>query len=318
MQTSPTPPRAASRRAAPAWAGAALLLAALAAPHVAAAAPLRVVTTTEGLAALAREVAGDRATVESLSRGVQDPHFVDANPILAVKLRRADLLVDVGLDLEIGWLPPLVNQSRNADIQPGGARRLTAAAAVQVLDVPTGTVDRSRGDLHPAGNPHFLTDPRRALQVAQAISSRLAALDPAGAATYAERTAAFGRRLEADLARWQAALRPFAGKKVLTHHRTLTYLLDWTGLVSAGELEPRPGTPPPPAHLAAMVTLARREGVKAILCEGYYDDRSDQLVSRLSGARLVTLPGDVGGDAAATSYPAYLDLVVRRLVEGLQ
>ena len=136
--------------------------AALAVPARAAAAP-KVVTTVEGLAALAREVGGDRAQVESLSRGTQDPHFVDANPMLAVKLRNADLLVDVGLDLEIGWLPPLVNQSRNAQIQPGGARRVTAATFVHVLDVPTGPVDRSMGDLHPAGNPHFMDDPRAAV-----------------------------------------------------------------------------------------------------------------------------------------------------------
>jgi zinc/manganese transport system substrate-binding protein len=144
---------------------AALVALAMALPRPAAAA-LKVVTTTEGLAALAREVGGDRVEVQSLSRGIQDPHFVDANPILAVKLRAADLLVDVGLDLEIGWLPPLVGQSRNAAIQPGGARRLTAASAVSALDVPSGAVDRSTGDLHPGGNPHFLTDPRRALQVA--------------------------------------------------------------------------------------------------------------------------------------------------------
>src|SRR5512143_1906972 len=150
----------------------------LALAPAAAKAALKVVTTTEGLAALAREVGGDRAEVSSLARASQDPHFVDANPTLAVKLRDADLLVDVGLDLEIGWLPPLVNQSRNADIQPTGSRRFTAASAIQVLDVPTGVVDRSRGDLHPAGNPHFLTDPRRALQVATAIAERLGELDP--------------------------------------------------------------------------------------------------------------------------------------------
>jgi zinc/manganese transport system substrate-binding protein len=120
------------------------------------------------------------------------------------------------------------------------------------------------------------------------------------------------------VARWQGELKPFAGRKVLTHHRTLTYLLAWTGLESAGELEPRPGTPPPPAHLASMVSLARREGIKAILCEGYYDSRSDELVSRLSGAKLVTIPGDVGGDPAASGYEAYLELLVRRLVGALQ
>jgi len=131
-------------------------------------AALRVVTTTEGLAALAKEAGGDQVQVQSLSRGIQDPHFVDANPTLAVRLRQADLLVDVGLDLEIGWLPPLVNQSRNPDIQPTGQRRLTAASYIHVLDIPTGPVDRSMGDLHPAGNPHFMDDPRAAVEVVAA------------------------------------------------------------------------------------------------------------------------------------------------------
>src|SRR5512133_916905 len=138
-------------------------------------AAVKVVTTTEGLAALAKEVGGDRVQVESLSRGIQDPHFVDANPMLAVKLRNADLLVDVGLDLEIGWLPPLVTQSRNGEIQPGGKKRLTAASAVAVLDVPTGPVSRAQGDLHPGGNPHFMTDPRRVQKIAGAIADRLSA-----------------------------------------------------------------------------------------------------------------------------------------------
>src|SRR5574341_1640288 len=160
----------------------ALLVAVAAAPP--ARAQLRVITTIEGLASLAREVGGKRVEVESLSRGVQDPHFVDPNPTLVVKLRRADLLVDVGLDLEVGWLPPLVNQARNAEIQPNGRRRLTAASAVVVMEIPTGPVDRSLGDLHPAGNPHFLTDPRRAGNVAAAMAAKLAELDPAGAPTY--------------------------------------------------------------------------------------------------------------------------------------
>lgn len=295
----------------------ALLAAALLSLPAPAAARLRVVTTTEGLAALAREVGGDRVEVVSLSRGVQDPHFVDANPILAVKLRAADLLVDVGLELEVGWLPPLVTQSRNAAIQPGGARRLTAASAVAVLDVPTGAVDRSRGDLHPGGNPHFLSDPRRALQVAQALSLKLTELDLPGAAVYADRTATFGRKVNEALAGWRAQLAPFAGRKVLTHHRTLVYLLDWTGLVSAGELEPRPGTPPPAAHLAAMVEKAKREGVKAVLVEGYYDTKSADLVGRLAGAKVVVLPGDVGGDPEAKDYLAWVDLCVRRIAAAL-
>jgi zinc/manganese transport system substrate-binding protein len=295
-----------------------LLLAALLAGPAPAAAALRVVTTTEGLASLAREVGGDRITATSLSRGLQDPHFVDANPMLAVKLRDADLLVDVGLELEIGWLPPLVNQSRNPAIQPGGARRLTAASFIQVLDVPTGVVDRSAGDLHPGGNPHFLTDPRRGVQVASAMAAKLAELDPAGAAGYQARAAAFKARLEAALARWKATLAPLAGRKVFVHHRTLTYFLDWTGLVSAGEMEPRPGTPPPAAHLADLVTLARKAGIKACLVENYYDSKGDELVARLAGGTVVRLPGDVGGEPAAVSYEAWLDLLVQRVAAAVK
>jgi zinc/manganese transport system substrate-binding protein len=277
-----------------------------------------VVTTTQGLAALAKEVGGDRVRVESLSRGIQDPHFVDANPILAVKLRNADLLVDVGLDLEAGWLPPLVNQSRNAEIQPGRSRRLTAANAVAVLDVPVGPVSRAQGDLHPGGNPHFMTDPRRAAKVAAAIAERLATLDAPNAAHYRQRNEELQKRLAAAMARWQAALAPLKGRKLLTRHRTLTYFLEWSGLVSAGELEPRPGVPPAPSHLAGLVEVARREGVKAIAVENYFDLKSAEVVARHSGAKIVQLPGDVGGEPGIDTYEEYLDVVVRRLAEALR
>lgn len=281
-------------------------------------AAFRVVTTTEGLAALAREVGGDRVEVESLSRGIQDPHFVDPNPSLAVKLRRADLLVDVGLELEIGWLPPLVNQSRNPDIQPGSRRRLTASSAVVVLETPAGPVDRSQGDIHPGGNPHFLTDPRRAAEVAAAIAGKLSELDPAGAPAYAARLAELQKRLAADSARWLAALAPLKGQKVITHHRTLSYFLDWARLAAAGYLEPKPGVPPPPSHLAALVGVVKAQGVKAILVENYYDPKSAELVAKHSGARVVVIPGDVGGTPEAKSYQAYLDLLVREVVRAMR
>jgi zinc/manganese transport system substrate-binding protein len=294
------------------------LLAVLAVATPAAAAPLKVVATTEGLAAVAREVGGDRIQVESLSRGVQDPHFVDANPMLAVKLRNADLLVDVGLDLEIGWLPPLVNQSRNGAIQPGGARRFTAASAIQVLDVPTGPVDRSAGDLHPGGNPHFMTDPRRVAKIAAALAAKLAGLDPPGAASFASRAQDFQHRLDADLARWGAALAPVRGKQIFTRHRTMTYFFDWTGLGSAGELEPRPGVPPPPAHLADLVQIAKRDGVKAISVENYYDTKSAEVVARYSGAKIVLIPGDVGGEPGLDTYEKYLNVIVTRIGGALR
>jgi zinc/manganese transport system substrate-binding protein len=283
-----------------------------------AAAAVKVVTTTEGLAALAREVGGDRASVESLSRGVQDPHFVDANPVLAVKLRNADLLVDVGLDLEIGWLPPLALQSRNGKILPGGERRLTAATAVTVLDVPAGPVDRSLGDLHPAGNPHYLTDPRRALKVAAAIADRLARIDPSGAAVYQANLAAFRAKIDAASAGWQAALAPVKGRKIFMRHKTLSYFLDWSGIVSAGELEPRPGVPPPPRHLADMVLVAKRDGVKAVVVENYYDTRSAGVVARHSGAKVVQIPGDVGGEPGVKTYERYMETIVTRIVGALR
>jgi zinc/manganese transport system substrate-binding protein len=296
----------------------AALVALAAAVPARAAAALSVVTTVPGLAALAKEVGGDRVRAESLSRGVQDPHFVDANPMLAVKLRNADLLVDVGLDLEIGWLPPLVNQSRNAEIQPNGRRRLTAANAVGVLDQPAGPVDRSMGDLHPGGNPHFLTDPRRALQVAAAIAAKLGELDPGGRAEYDRRLADLRKRLEADMARWQATLAPAKGKKVFDRHRTLTYFYDWSGIVDDGELEPRPGVPPPPAHLAEMVERAKRDGVKVILVENYYDTKSADVVAQHAGAKVVQIPGDVGGEPGAKDYPSYLDILVTRIAGALR
>lgn len=294
-----------------------LLLALALLPGAALAAP-KIVTTTEGLAALAREVAGRRASVEAIARGVQDPHFVDANPVLAVKLRQADLLVDVGLDLEIGWLPPLVDQSRNAGIRPGGARRLTAATAVKVLDLPTGPVDRSRGDVHPAGNPHFLTDPTRALQVAAAIAAKLGELDPGGAPEYQANLAAFQARLGTAIARWEARLAPARGGKVLTQHRTLSYFLEWSGIVSAGEIEPRPGVPAPPAYLAELVGRARREGVRAIVVENYYDRRSAEVVARHAGVKVVQIPGDVGGERDVKDYEAYVDALVTRIAGALR
>ena len=282
-----------------------------------AAAALNIVTTTEGLATLAKEAGGDKVQSQSLSRGIQDPHFVDANPALAVKLRAADLLVDVGLDLEIGWLPPLVNQSRNPEIQPNGPRRFTAASVIHVLDVPTGPVDRSLGDLHPAGNPHFMDDPRAAVAVVAGLARKLSQLDPANAATYAQHSADFQRRIEADLARWKSVFAPLRGRPIVAQHQTMSYFFDWTGLRAAGYLEPKPGVPPPPSHLANLVQIVKAQGVKAILVENYYDTRSAEVVSRHSGAKVVLIPGDVGGMPGASTYESYLDTLVR-LVAGAE
>jgi zinc/manganese transport system substrate-binding protein len=281
-------------------------------------AALRVVTTTEGLTALAREAGGDKVDVTPLSRGIQDPHFVDANPTLAVKLRQADLLIDVGLDLEIGWLPPLVNQSRNGAIQPNGPHRLTAARFVHVRDIPTGPVDRSMGDLHPAGNPHFMDDPRAAIAVVAGISAKLAELAPADAAYFAGRSADFKRRIEADLARWSSTLAPLRGRPLVAQHQTMSYFVDWTGLRVAAYLEPKPGVPPPPSHLADVVRTVRAEGVKALLVENYYDTKSASVVARFTSAKIVSIPGDVGGAPGADTYEKYIDLLVKLVSEAVK
>lgn len=296
---------------------AAALLTALLAALPAWAGP-NVVTSTEGLAAIVREVGGDGVKVTALSRGIQDPHFVDPNPSLAVKLRNADLLVDVGMELEIGWLPPLVVQSRNAAILPGGPRRLTAASAIVPMDVPTGPVDRGQGDIHPAGNPHFLSDPRRVLQVASAVAAKLSEIDPAGAAGYQARLQAFRAKVEAAEARWKAELAPYAGRSVVTRHKTLTYLLDWAGLKAAGYLEPKPGVAPPPSHVAALAAQVKISGVKGVLVESYYDRRSADQLAELTGARVVVIPGDVGGAKEATDWLSWEDLLVRSLVQAVR
>jgi zinc/manganese transport system substrate-binding protein len=293
----------------------AVLFASIAAPARAA---VDVVTTTEGLAAVVREVGGDRVKVTALSRGIQDPHFVDANPSLAVKLRNADLLVDVGMDLEIGWLPPLVMQSRNSAIQPGGARRLTAALVVPPMDVPAGPVDRGQGDIHPAGNPHFLSDPRRVQLVAAAIAAKLSELDPGGGATYQSRLQAFRARVEAAEKGWKAQFAPFAGRSVITQHRTLTYLLDWAGLKAAGYMEPKPGVSPPPSHVAGLAATVKAAGVKGVLVENYYDRRSADQLRDLSGVKVIVIPGDVGGTKDASDWVSYVDALVKALVQAVQ
>jgi zinc/manganese transport system substrate-binding protein len=294
------------------------LAATLAATAMPARATVNVVTTTEGLAAVAREVGGDTVKVTALSRGIQDPHFVDANPSLAVKLRDADLLVDVGMDLEVGWLPPLVTQSRNAAIQPGGPRRLTAGTFVSPMDLPTGPVDRSQGDIHPSGNPHFLSDPRRAVQVAAAVAGRLAEIDPGNAAHYRERLQAFQAKVAAAEKGWKAQLAPLVGRSVITQHKTLTYLLDWAGLKAAGYMEPKPGVAPPPSHVASLAAVVKSSGVKGVLVENYYGRGPADQLRDLTGVKVIVIPGDVGGTKDASDWVSYVDVLVRSLVQAVQ
>ena len=268
-----------------------LALATLSAP-AGAAAKLRVAAPLPGLAAIAREVGGSGTDVFSFSSPQQDPHFVDPRPDLVVRLNRAELLVLNGLDLEVGWLPPLLTASRNAKLSPGGPGYLDASTLVQTREVPAGRVDRAQGDVHPGGNPHFLYDPRQAAKVARGVGERMAALDPTGATGYRSRAADLAERLEA-LAGEEAdrfrALSPEA-RRVVVYHRSFPYLEAWLGLERVAEVEPKPGVSPDPAHVAQVLGTMRARQVRAILQEDFYPAATPQTLARLAAARLVVLP----------------------------
>lgn len=280
-------------------------------PHVAHAA-LRVVTTTPDLAAITQAVGAGRVEVTALAASTQDPHFVDARPNLALALAKAELLVEVGADLEIGWLPTLLTGSRNGAIQPGARGSLDASTLVTLLEVPTGKVDRAMGDIHPKGNPHYLLDPRLAERVAVGIGKRLAELDPAGHEAYFDATKRFVTDLRAARTTWEARLAGLRGQPIVGYHRSLAYLADWLGLVVVEHLEPKPGIPPSPRHVADVVAVGKARKVTLLLQEAWFPTGTSSLAATNMGARLVVIPGmtDV---AHGQSYIAFLDRVVAKL-----
>ena len=267
----------------------------LLAASLAAAAPgqafakLKVVATLPSLAALAQEVGGDLVEVEALAAPTEDPHYVDPRPNLVLKLNRADLLVANGLELEIGWLPPLQAQARNGDVMAGGKGFLDASMFVERQEIPGGKIDRAMGDIHPGGNPHYLFDPRAGARVAQAIADRMAALDPDHAGSYAGRAAVLVASLQgfarSEAARFRAL--PDAQRQVVTYHKSFTYLLDWLGLKEVATVEPRPGIPTDPGHVAAVLSTLRSTSTRVILQEEYYPRSTSETLGRLAPARVV-------------------------------
>jgi ABC-type Zn uptake system ZnuABC Zn-binding protein ZnuA len=290
----------------------------LGAPAVRAAAPLNVITTTSDLASLAGEVGGDRIKVESLARGYQDPHFVEAKPSFMLKLNKADLLIVVGREMEVGWLPPLITQSRNSKIQPGGPAYLDASQGVKIVDIPTGQITRAMGDVHPAGNPHYWLDPRNGRAIARSIQAKLGQMRPQDESYFASRYADFDARLTAAEKRWDAALGPFRGTKVVTYHRSWSNFIDRFGLDVVGYVEPRPGIPPSPSHTLTLIKEMKRLGVKVLLVEPYFDLKTPNSIARETGARVVVLPPSVGGVPAITDYIRLFDYGVDLLAKALR
>jgi zinc/manganese transport system substrate-binding protein len=305
-----------NRRSFAALVGAAFLAAAPA--TLRAAGPLNVVTTTEDLASIAREVGGDKIKVESLSRGYQDPHFVEAKPSFVLKLNKADLLVAVGRELEIGWLPPLVTQSRNSKIQLGADGYLDASLTAKILEIPTGQITRAMGDVHPSGNPHFWTDPENGKHVAKAIEGKLAQLDRANASYYAQREEDFEKRLTEALKRWQGMMAPYKGLKVVTYHRSWANFAERFGLNVIGYIEPRPGIPPSPSHTLDLIQEMKRQNVKIVMVEPYFDLKTPNSIARETGAKVLVMPPSVGGEKEITDYFKLFDYDVKLLVDAIR
>jgi len=278
------------------------------------AAPLKVVATTEDLGSLAREVGGDKVTVDVFSRGYQDPHVVDPKPSFILKLVSADLLIVVGRELEIGWLPPLLTQSRNAKLQPGGQGHLDASQNVKILDIPAGQITRAMGDVHPSGNPHYWLDPDNGRLIAQAMKDKFSQLAPADAAYFAQRYADFDRRLTEAQKRWDAAMAPFKGAKIVTYHRSWPNFVDHFGLNVIGYVEPKPGIPPSPSHTIDLIREMKAQQVKVILVEPYWDLRTPQAIARDAGGEVLVMPPSVGGVPEAKDYIALFDFDVNLLV----
>ncbi len=290
----------------------------LSAPGAHSAGKLKVVTSTEDLATLVREVGGDRVEVEAMARGYQDPHYVEAKPSFLLKLRKADLLIAVGAQLEIGWLPPLVTQCGNPKIQPGAAGYLEAATFAEILEIPRGQITRAMGDVHPLGNPHFWLDPANGLRIAQGIKEKLKQMLPGEAAYFEQRFQGFSQRLAEAEKRWSGQMAPYRGAKVVTYHRSWPNLAKRFELNVVGYVEPRAGIPPSPGHLVELMQMMKREKVKVILVEPYFDLKTPQSVARETGAQVVVLLPSVGGEKEATDYFKLFDYDVNLLVRALQ
>ena len=283
-----------------------------------AATPIKVVTTTEDLASLVTEIGGDKVAVEALARGYQDPHFVEAKPSFVLKLHSADLLVVVGRELESGWLPPLITQSRNAKLQPGSAGYLDASATAKILDIPTGQITRAMGDVHPLGNPHYWLDPENGKRIGKSIADKLGQLRPADRASFDQRSTDFSNRIDAAEKGWLAAMAPYKGVKVVTYHSSYSNFAFRFGLNIIGFIEPRPGIPPSPQHTLDLMTEMKRQNVKLVLVEPYFDLKTPNAIGRDTGAQVLVMPPSVGGVKEASDYVKLFDYDINLLIEALK
>ncbi len=296
----------------------ALLGVALFIPSMAEAKKLNVITTLTDLASLTQEVGGDKVDVEALAKGYQDPHFVEPKPSFLLKLRHADLLVLVGLDLEIGWLPPLITQSGNGKIQPGGQGYLDASQFSQILEIPSDNLTRAEGDVHPLGNPHYWLDPDNGRRIAKGIAAKLAEMDPPDQAYFQQREQDFEKRLAEAEKKWEAQMAPYRGRKIVTYHRSWPNFAKHFGLDVIGYVEPRPGIPPTPSHTIELVNLMKRENVKIELIEPYFDLKTPNSIASMTNGKVLQMMPSVGGKPEITDYFKLFDYDINLLIQALQ
>jgi zinc/manganese transport system substrate-binding protein len=279
---------------------------------------LNVVTTTQDLASIALMIGGDRVQVEPLAKGYQDPHFVDAKPSYLVKLRKADVFVEVGRDLEIGWAPGLLNNARNSKILPGGAGFVDASNGVKILE-QGGRVGREMGDVHPLGNPHYWLDPENGLAIAANIKDALSRNDPAGRAAYEAGYAEFKKQLEARKVGWEKRAKSLGldGMKVVTYHRSWPYSAQAFGFDVVDFVEPRPGVPPTPKHVQELTELMKSQNVKLLIVEPYFDPKLPTQIAKNAGAAVVILPPSVGAVPEAKDYFSLFDVQLALIQKAL-
>ena len=277
---------------------------------------LNVISSTQDLASIASEVGGDRITVESIAKGYQDPHFVEPKPSFLLKLRKADLLLVVGLDLEIGWLPPLITQSGNSKIQRSNPGYLDLSQFCEILEIPTTQVTRAMGDVHPLGNPHYWLNPENGRRIAKAIQNKLSEMRPGDSAYFAERYSDFDKRLTTAEKRWDAQMAPYRGRKVITYHRSWPNFCERFGMVVVDYVEPKPGIPPTPSHTLEVINTMKRENIKLILVEPYFDLRTPNSIAHATGGMVVVLLPSVGGVKEVTDYLKLFDYDINLLVNA--
>ena len=281
-------------------------------------AQLKVVTSTTDLADIAGEVGGNKVTVRHVGEGYQDPHFIEAKPSFVLQLRNADVWAYVGLDLEAGWMPLLLDGARNPKIRAGGSGHVDVSRAIPLLDVPRAGVDRSQGDVHARGNPHYWLDPENGRRIARLFRTKFTQLDPKNAAAYDANTKAFEARLVAAERGWQAQLATIRGKPVVAWHTSWRYLADYTKMNIVGFMEPKPGVPPSPSHLAGLIQTMKRTGAKVIIMEPFYSRKTADFVAARTGAKVLLLPPSVGGEKGLTDYVQLLRSNISRLASAVQ